>query len=95
MIFYYNVFDLEKNFLGVITSLDFRYYSEESKRILCCEEKESQYIILNDVFYRVEMLNNESKNIKFPFEKALIEKATKEEYEEYIQKQEKEKLEQK
>lgn len=95
MIFYYNVFDLKENFLGVITSLDFRYYSEESKRILCCEEQKSQYIYLNNAFYRVEMLNDESKNKSFLFEKAILERTTKEEYEKYIQKQEKEKLEQK
>lgn len=81
--FYYKVFDLENNFLGMITSLNFRMIHPKNKRMLCCKEEEAQYLYLNDSFYRAGILNTELPGYEDIYPEVLIELASKEEFEKY------------
>lgn len=90
---YYKIFDLNNNLLGIITSFDFRMIHPKNKKMLCCKEKEAQYIYLNDSFYRAGLLNTELPDMKNKYPEVLIEKATKEEFEKYRNEREKENLE--
>lgn len=81
--FYYKVYDLQENFLGIVSSLDLRYYNQNNKRMLCCQENLAQYLYLNEIFYRVEMFNEESPDMIGKYPEALILRTTKEEYSKY------------
>ena len=91
--FYYKVFDLEENFLGIITSFDFRMIHTKNKRMLCCNEKQAQYIYLNDSFYRAIILNTELPEFKNTFPEVVLEQTTQEEFEKYRDEINKENLE--
>ena len=92
---YYRIFNKDKNTIGFITSLDFRYYNAKNKRILCCQEAEAQYVYVDNFIYRINMLNTESEEIRGRYPEAFISLATEEEYQQYRAEIEKELLEEK
>ena len=73
-IYYYKVIDDNDNVLGVGTSLDLRYYSEKTNRMVHKFESLAQYIRVNDSLYRIEMLNNEHPTMvgKYPIARMRI-----------------------
>lgn len=92
--FYFKVFDLKsKENLGVVSSLNFRCFNESRKIMLICEETQAQYIYLNSAFYKIT--NSKESSYEDYVAEVKLKCILKEEYEEYMQKQEKEKLEQK
>lgn len=78
--FYYKVLNLNEEVMGAITSLDLRYFNDEVKRMLCCNEKLAQYIYLNDSFYRVESFNNELPYMQNKYPEVLVRTISEEEY---------------
>ena len=78
--FYYKVLDLNEGVMGAITSFDLRYFNDEVKRMLCCNEKLAQYIYLNDSFYRVESFNNELPYMQNKYPEVLVRTISEEEY---------------
>ena len=66
--------------MGAITSFDLRYFNDEVKRMLCCNEKLAQYIYLNDSFYRVESFNNELPYMQNKYPEVLVRTISEEEY---------------
>lgn len=78
--FYYKVLNLDEEVMGVITSFDLRYFNDEVKRMLCCNEKLAQYIYLNDSFYRVESFNNELPYMQNKYPEVLVRTISEEEY---------------
>lgn len=78
--FYYKVLDLNEEVMGAITSFDLRYFNDEVKRMLCCNEKLAQYIYLNDSFYRVESFNNELPYMQNKYPEVLVRTISEEEY---------------
>lgn len=78
--FYYKVLDLNEEVMGTITSFDLRYFNDEVKRMLCCNEKLAQYIYLNDSFYRVESFNNELPYMQNKYPEVLVRTISEEEY---------------
>lgn len=91
MIFYYKIFDIKDNFLGVATSYNLRYYNEISDCMLCCNEKLAQYISFKDSIYRVNLFNKEPEILKHKYSSVNLKLATQMEYEKYMEEQEKEK----
>lgn len=78
--FYYKVLNLNEEVMGAITSFDLRYFNDEVKRMLCCNEKLAQYIYLNDSFYRVESFNNELPYMQNTYPEVLVRTISEEEY---------------
>ena len=78
--FYYKVLNLNEEGMGAITSFDLRYFNDEVKRMLCCNEKLAQYIYLNDSFYRVESFNNELPYMQNKYPEVLVRTISEEEY---------------
>ena len=78
--FYYKVLDLNEGVMGAITSFDLRYFNDEVKRMLCCNEKLAQYIYLNDSFYRVESFNNELPYMQNKYPEVLVRTISEKEY---------------
>ena len=78
--FYYKVLNLNEEVMGAITSFDLRYFNDEVKRMLCCNEKLAQYIYLNDSFYRVESFNNELPYMQNKYPEVLVRTISEEEY---------------
>lgn len=84
---YYKLYDEQCNFLGVISSLHLRYYNEKNKSILCCDEEKAQYVRFNGELYLIYWFNEEPKELKGKYSPALLDMATREEYEKYIAEQ--------
>lgn len=83
--FYYKVSDENDNFLGVVSSLHLRYYHPVSKRILCCNEEQAQYVRLdNQHLYRIYWFKPECAEMRGKYPDAHLCLATKEEYDEYM-----------
>lgn len=91
MIFYYQLFDDDNNFLGFATTFDLRYYNEVSDNVLCCNETLAQYIMLNNKMYRVHLFQEEPKKFKNKYPSVRVQLSTQAEYEKYMKEQEKEK----
>lgn len=81
---YYNLYDEQEQFLGVISSLHLRYFNPKNKLILCCNEEKAQYASLNNKLYLVEWFRPEPKELKGQYPLALLGLTTREEYEKYI-----------
>lgn len=90
--FYYKVLNLNEEVMGAITSFDLRYFNDEVKRMLCCDEKLAQYIYLNDLFYRVETFNDELPYMEHTYPEVLVRTITEQEYISFKEQYEKEKL---
>jgi hypothetical protein len=96
MIFYYKLIKEDDNTeLGFINSLNFRYYNEKSKKILCCTEEKAQYVAFNNQYYRVNSFKEASKSFKKEFPDVIVLLASQEEYEKYIAEQEEAKSDEK
>ena len=72
--YYYKVYNKSNNLLGTGTSLSLCYYSEKTNRLVHKYESLAQYICVNDITYRIEMLNNEhpSQKGKYPIARMRI-----------------------
>ena len=79
-IYYYKVIDENDKVLGVGTSLDLRYYSEKTNRLVHKFESLAQYICVNDITYRIEMLNNEHPSQKGKYPTARMRIISEENY---------------
>ena len=90
MIFYYEIFDIENNFLGMATSYDLRYYNEISNCMLCCNENLAQYIFFNNEIYRVHLFKEEPKKFKNKYSSVSLKLTSQKEYEKYREELEKE-----
>lgn len=84
---YYKVFDLNYNPLGIITSNSFRMIHPQTKRMLCCQEREAQYLYLNNSFYRAEILNTELPDMKNKYPEVYLRQISEEEYKNELEKE--------
>ncbi len=85
--YYYNLYDEQEKFLGVISSSHLRYFNPKNKLILCCNEEKAQYASLNNKIYLVEWFRPESEELKGEYPLAILGLTTREEYEKYIAEQ--------
>lgn len=90
---YYKLYDEQQNFLGVVSSLHLRYYNPKNKLILCCDEDKAQYVRFEGKLYLVYWFNSEPEELKGKYAPALLDMATKEEYDNFVAEREKEKME--
>lgn len=73
---------------GFITLQDFRFYHPQRKRMFTTLElKKAQYIIFEGQYYRVPWLSEECEEIKGKYPEMNIVFADKEEYMEWLEKQ--------
>lgn len=79
---YYKVFnEIENQVIGVGTSANLCGYSEKTNRLVHTSESLAQYICVNDLIYRIEMLNREHPSQKGKYPIAQMSIITKDEYE--------------
>ena len=77
---FYKISTLGEQLLGAVSSNDLRYYNERKHRIFCCDERQAQYVYLNDKFYRPGWFNTESKEIEGTYEEVLCQPISEDEY---------------
>ena len=78
--YFYKLIDNNENIVGYISSLDFRYYNEISKKILCCTEDLAQYAMYNNQLYRTYTFNNFENNYKKEYKEVAALLISEEEY---------------
>ena len=84
---YYNLYNINDELLGVVTSLHLRYYNPISKRILCCDEKDAQYVRLNDdQLYRIYWFKDEYPEMIGKYPDARLTLSDKQSYQAYMKK---------
>ena len=52
---YYKLID-GKNFVGVVSQLDFRTYQHKHNVLLSCDESKAQYVQFGDIYYRADWM---------------------------------------
>ena len=68
-----------KNFVGVVSQLDFRTYQHKHNVLLSCDESEAQYVQFGDIYYRADWMLPITTN-KIEYETIKVIQIDEEEY---------------
>ena len=86
MIYFYKVMDLHGREIGYVNSHALRYYNDKTDLMLNCLEDAAQYVFVNDAYYRIPWLHQESLKMQGKFTNAQMFIVSQDEYEKAIQK---------
>lgn len=89
MIYFYKVIDLHGQEIGCVDSHSLRYYNDKVGLMLNCLEDVAQYVVVDNTYYRIPWLHQESIKMKGKFTNAQMCIISKEEYEIYMKEQSK------
>ena len=80
--FFYELVDKKNNIMGYITSYDLRCYRPNRNRMICCDEKNAQYVQFKNDFFRVDWLQAEDPTMIGKYPSINMKLISKEEFEE-------------